>query len=54
LIWLFRHAWLDDEAQDIAEYGVMLAMIVIMVIGAIQIVGSHGSTALSNVASSTH
>ena len=52
LIPRLRRAWLDDEGQDIAEYGVMLAMIVIIVIGAIQLIGSHGNTALSNVASS--
>ncbi|PYX81762.1 MAG: Flp family type IVb pilin [Acidobacteria bacterium] len=51
---LLRRAWLEDEAQDIAEYGVMLAMIVIIVIGAIQLIGSHANTAFSNVASSTH
>lgn len=54
MIPLLHRLWLDNEAQDIAEYGVMVAMIVIIVIGAIQLVGSHGNTVSSNVMSSPH
>jgi Flp pilus assembly pilin Flp len=43
---------LDDEAQDIAEYGVMLAVILVVVIGTIRLVGSNANNVFSSVASS--
>jgi len=43
---------LDDEGQDIAEYAVMLAVILIIVIGTIRLVGTSANTVFSNVASS--
>jgi hypothetical protein len=33
LINLFREVWKNDEAQDIAEYAVMLAVILVIVVG---------------------
>jgi Flp pilus assembly pilin Flp len=45
-------AWVDDEAQDIAEYAVMLAVILVLVVGTIRLVGSNANTAFSSVASS--
>jgi Flp pilus assembly pilin Flp len=44
--------WVEDEGQDIAEYAVMLAVILVIVIGAIQLIGSNANTVFSNVASS--
>jgi Flp pilus assembly pilin Flp len=44
--------WLDERAQDIAEYAVMLAVILIIVVGTIRIVGSQSNNVFSNVASS--
>ena len=44
--------WLDDEAQDIAEYAVMLAVILVVVIGTIRLVGSNANNVFSSVASS--
>ena len=34
-----RRLWAEDEGQDIAEYAVMLAVILIVVIAALEIVG---------------
>jgi Flp pilus assembly pilin Flp len=45
-------AWLDDQAQDIAEYAVMLAVILVVVIGTIRLVGSNANNVFSSVASS--
>lgn len=42
----------DDEGQDIAEYAVMVAAILIIVIGTIRLIGSNANTVFSNVASS--
>ena len=41
-----------DEGQDIAEYAVMLAVILVIVIGTIRLIGSNANTVFSNVASS--
>ena len=49
---LLRGCLLDDEGQDIAEYAVMVAVILIIVIGTIRLVGSNSNTVFSNVASS--
>ena len=45
-------AWLYDQAQDIAEYAVMLAVILVVVIGTIRLVGSNANNVFSSVASS--
>jgi Flp pilus assembly pilin Flp len=42
----------NDEGQDIAEYAVMLAVILVLVVGTIRLVGSHANNVFSSVASS--
>ena len=32
--------WRDDEGQDIAEYAVMLAVILVLVVGTVRLIGS--------------
>ena len=44
--------WIDDAGQSIAEYAVMLATILVLVIGTIRLVGSNANNAFSSVASS--
>ena len=46
------HLWSDDQGQDIAEYAVMLAVILVVVIGTIRLIGSNANIAFSQVASS--
>lgn len=41
-----------EEAQDIAEYAVMLAVILVLVIGTIRLVGSNANNVFSAAASS--
>jgi Flp pilus assembly pilin Flp len=48
----FRQLVRDDRGQDIAEYAVMLAVILIVVIGTIRLIGSNANNTFSNVASS--
>ena len=43
--------WRDDTGQDIAEYAVMLAVILVLVVGTIRLVGSNANNAFSSVAS---
>lgn len=42
----------DDRGQDIAEYAVMLAVILVIVVGTIRLVGSNANNVFSSVASS--
>jgi Flp pilus assembly pilin Flp len=49
---LVRKVWMDDEGQDIAEYAVMLAVILVIVVGTIRLIGSNANNVFSNVASS--
>jgi Flp pilus assembly pilin Flp len=41
-----------DDGQDIAEYAVMLAVILVIVVGTIRLVGSNANNVFSAVASS--
>jgi len=43
--------WTDDHGQDIAEYAVMLAVILVIVVGTIRLVGSNANNVFSSVAS---
>ena len=47
-----RKLWHEDEGQDIAEYAVMLAVILVIVVGTIQLIGGNANNVFSNVASS--
>ena len=44
--------WNDEQGQDIAEYAVMLAVILVIVIGTVRLIGTHASTVFSQAASS--
>jgi Flp pilus assembly pilin Flp len=44
--------WREEEGQDIAEYAVMLAVILVIVVGTIRLIGSNANNVFSNVASS--
>lgn len=47
-----RNIWSDEQGQDIAEYAVMLAVILVLVIGTVRLIGSNANSAFSEVASS--
>jgi Flp pilus assembly pilin Flp len=49
---LFRNLWSDEQGQDIAEYAVMLAVILVLVIGTVRLIGGNANNAFSSVASS--
>ena len=48
---VLRHIWLEEEGQDIAEYAVMVAVILLIVVGTIRLIGSNSNTVFSSVAS---
>ena len=48
-----KHAlWKNEEGQDIAEYAVMLAVILVIVVGTIRLIGSNANNVFSSVGSS--
>jgi Flp pilus assembly pilin Flp len=49
---LVRRLWRDQEGQDVAEYAVMLAVILVIVIGTVRLIGSNANNVFSSVASS--
>ena len=49
----FMHKlWSEDEGQDIAEYAVMLAVILVLVVGTVRLIGSNANNVFSATASS--
>jgi Flp pilus assembly pilin Flp len=49
---LMAKLWRGEEGQDIAEYAVMLAVILVIVVGTVRLIGSNANNAFSQVASS--
>jgi Flp pilus assembly pilin Flp len=49
---LVRNLWCNDEGQDVAEYAVMLAVILVIVIGTVKLIGGKSNNVFSEVASS--
>jgi Flp pilus assembly pilin Flp len=47
-----RRLWREQEGQDIAEYAVMLAVILVIVVGTVRLIGSNANNVFSSVASS--
>jgi Flp pilus assembly pilin Flp len=52
VISIVRSLWHEDQGQDIAEYAVMLAVILVIVVGTIRLIGSNANNVFSSVASS--
>ncbi|MGA2858772.1 MAG: hypothetical protein ABSE40_18025 [Candidatus Sulfotelmatobacter sp.] len=48
---LIQRLWQEDAGQDIAEYAVMLAVILVLVVGTVRLIGSNANNAFSSVAS---
>jgi len=49
---LIQKLWRDEQGQDIAEYAVMLAVILVIVVGTIRLIGSNANNVFSSVGSS--
>ena len=49
---LLRQLWSDERGQDVAEYAVMLAVVLVIVVGTIRLIGSNANNVFSSVASS--
>ena len=49
---LLQQLWRDECGQDIAEYAVMLAVILVIVVGTIRLIGGNANNVFSQVGSS--
>lgn len=49
---VMRKLWCEEQGQDIAEYAVMLAVILVIVVGTIRLIGSNANNVFSSVGSS--
>ena len=46
-----KQLWSDEQGQDIAEYAVMLAVILVIVVGTVRLIGSNANNVFSSVGS---
>lgn len=51
MIACLHRLWLEENGQDIAEYAVMLAVILVIVVGTIRLIGSNANNVFSAAAS---
>ena len=49
---LLNKLWSNQEGQDVAEYSVMLAVILVIVVGTVRLIGSNAGNVFSMVGSS--
>jgi Flp pilus assembly pilin Flp len=49
---LARELWRGEAGQDIAEYAVMLAVILVIVVGTVRLIGGNANNVFSSVSSS--
>ena len=51
MIKIIRQLWAEESGQDVAEYAVMLAVILVIVIGTVRLIGTNANTVFSQVSS---
>jgi Flp pilus assembly pilin Flp len=49
---LLHQLWSEERGQDVAEYAVMLAVVLVIVVGTIRLIGANANNVFSSVASS--
>ena len=52
MVEILGRLWSEDRGQDIAEYAVMLAVILVIVVGTVRLIGSNANNVFSSVSSS--
>jgi Flp pilus assembly pilin Flp len=48
---IIRQLWVEESGQDVAEYAVMLAVILVIVIGTVRLIGTSANNVFSQVGS---
>jgi Flp pilus assembly pilin Flp len=51
VIKIIRQLWGEERGQDVAEYAVMLAVILVIVIGTVRLIGGNANNVFSQVQS---
>ena len=51
MIQTLRQLWTEESGQDVAEYAVMLAVILVIVIGTVRLIGGNANNVFSQVGS---
>ena len=51
VIKIIRQLWVEESGQDVAEYAVMLAVILVIVIGTVKLIGGNANNVFSQVGS---
>jgi Flp pilus assembly pilin Flp len=51
MIQTISRLWAEDSGQDVAEYAVMLAVILVIVIGTVRLIGGNANNVFSQVGS---
>ena len=51
MVTMLQRLWSDSQGQDIAEYAVMLAVILAIAVGTIRLIGAHADNVFSSVGS---
>lgn len=46
-----QQLWSDERGQDVAEYAVMLAVILVIVVGTVRLIGANANNVFSQVGS---
>jgi len=49
---LLTQLWSNEEGQDIAEYAVMLAVVLVIVVSTVRLIGANAGNVFSQVGSS--
>jgi Flp pilus assembly pilin Flp len=51
VIKIIQQLWGEEQGQDVAEYAVMLAVILVIVIGTVRLIGGNANNVFSQVSS---
>jgi Flp pilus assembly pilin Flp len=49
--YILRKLWSNDEGQDVAEYAVMMAVVLVIVLSTVRLIGANASNVFSQVGS---
>jgi Flp pilus assembly pilin Flp len=47
-----QRLWSEEQGQDVAEYAVMLAVVLVIVVGTVRLIGGNSNHVFSSVSSS--
>jgi len=48
---MLKYLWKDESGQDVAEYAVMLAIILVIALSVVRLIGSNASNVFSQIGS---